>query len=119
MTKLPDLPRKNKRLEAKHGQAVALWLWKHHPHKNWAMEAKVKGGRLLKHQKVALRQVEDGKFPPQKIPDMGRQNPFDYYCLGDADAIVCVIDVDKRRVHCEVNDGVTKYDFRLPTKKAP
>ena len=110
MTKLPELPRKNKRIEAAVDGKVAEALRKKHPHRNWALEVKIKGGRLKPHQLVALKKVENGKFL-YKIPDMGQQNPFDYVCLGDADAIVCV--VDKKDVHCEVNSGVMKYDFRI------
>ena len=111
MNKLPELPRKNKRIEAAVDTRVALKVVKVHPHKNWALEVKIKGGRLKKHQITNLKQVENGTHPPQKIPDMGRQNPYDFYYLGDADAIVCV--VDKREVHCEVNSGVMTYDFRI------
>lgn len=75
------------------------------------MECKIKGGTLKKHQSVSLKQVENGIEPPQKIPDMGRQNRYDFYYLGDADAIVCV--VDGREVECVVNSGVTKYKFKI------
>lgn len=99
------------REEAKVDSKVAEKLVKKHPHRNWALEVKMKGGKLKPHQVVALKQVENGKFPPQKIADMGRRNPFDYYYLGDADAIVCV--VDGRDVECVVNNGVMKYSFRI------
>ena len=111
MSNLPDLPRKNKRIEADVDSLVANKLVKVHPHKNWAMECKIKGGRLKTHQVTKLKQVENGNHPPQKIPDMGRQNNYDFYYLGDADAIVCV--VDGRNVQCIVNSGVIKYDFRI------
>ena len=108
---LPELPRKNKRLEAKVDSLVAEKLVKKHPFKNWCLEIKIKGGKLLPHQKVALKQVENGTFKPYKIPDMGRQNPFDFFHLGDADAIVCV--VDGKNVTCDVNDGVITYNFKI------
>ena len=108
---LPELPRKNKRLEAKVDSLVAAKLVKKHPFKNWALEIKIKGGKLLPHQKVALKQVENGTFKPYKIPDMGRQNPFDFFFLGDADAIVCV--VDGKNVTCDVNSGVITYKFKI------
>jgi hypothetical protein len=85
-------------------------LIKKHTHRNWALEVKMKGNKLEPHQKKALKQVEDGKFS-YKLPDMGRINPFDAFYLGDADAIVCVI--DGKQCHCEVNGGVIEYDFRL------
>lgn len=81
-----------------------------HTHRNWALEVKIKGNKVAPHQKAALKQVEDGKFL-YKIPDMGQRNPFDYICLGDADAIVCV--VDGKNVACEVNGGIIKYNFKI------
>jgi len=84
-----------------------------HPHKNWALEVKTYKGKLKTHQNKALKQVEDGTHPPQKIPDMGRRNPYDYYYLGDADAIVCVIQKNERDVVCEVNGGVITYNLRI------
>ena len=85
-------------------------LVKKHTHRNWALEVKMKGNVLEPHQKKALKQVENGKFT-YKLPDMGRINPFDAIHLGDADAIVCVI--DGKQCHCKVNGGVIEYDFRL------
>lgn len=110
---LPELPRKNKRLEAQYDSVVADLLAKKHTHRNWAMEAKLVGSRLLPHQKVALKQVENGKFKPYKIRDAGTQNPFDFFHLGDADAIVCYIDPIKKTAKCNVNSGVTVYNFKL------
>lgn len=106
----PKLPRKNKRTEAKLDGKVAEWLRKKHPHRNWLLEVKMKGGRLLDHQKKALWQVEQGTFL-WKPPDMGNRNPGDYIYLGDADAIYCVI--DGKDVNCAVNGGVIKYKFKV------
>lgn len=105
-----SLPKKVKRTEAGIDGEVAEKLRRLHAHKNWALEVKMKGGKFLDHQKAALKQVENGKFL-YKLPDMGKRNPFDYVFLGDADAIYCV--VDGRRVACQVNGGVIKYDFNL------
>lgn len=105
-----ELPKKHKRTEASVDTKVAEKLRNKHPHKNFALEVKIKGGRLKKHQKAALKQVEDGTFL-YKIPDQGARNPFDIVFLGDADAIVCT--VDGKKVHCQVNDGVMEYNFRL------
>lgn len=104
------LPKKVERSESKVDGKVAARLRTLHKHRNWGLEVKMKGGRLKDHQVAALRQVEDGTFL-YKIPDMGKRNPFDYVCLGDADAIVCV--VDGRDVRCEVNGGVLVYNFRV------
>lgn len=111
MKRLPELPKKVKRREASVDSLVADKVRQKHPHRNWALEVKMKGNRLEPHQKVFLKQVENGKMKPYKIPDMGQRNPFDYFYLGDADAIVCV--VDGRNVTCEVNSGVMTYKFRL------
>lgn len=106
-----ELPKKMNRKEAKVDGLVANALAKKHTHRNWALEVKIKGGRLAPHQIAALKQVESGKFPPYKIVDSGSRNPFDYVYLGDADAIVCV--VDGKDVECEVNGGVIKYKFKI------
>lgn len=108
--KLPQLPRKNKRIEADLDTKVAMRVWKIHPHPNWALEVKYDDNKLIKHQKVALKQVENGTHPPQKIPDMGQKNRYDFYCLGDADAILCTIQKNKRDVCCIVNET---YEFNI------
>jgi len=103
MNELPNLPRKNKRVEAKVDGPVLDWLSKNWP-KSFAVEVKIRGGRVLPHQKVNLKKVAAGRFA-YKIPDMGRQNPFDGFCLKDADALLCV--VDGKKVECSVNDTYT------------
>lgn len=110
--KIYTLPKKNKREEARVDGLVAKKLVKIHPHRNWLLEIKLKSNKkgLAPHQKAALKQVEDGKFL-WKPTDMGNRQPGDYVYLGDADAIVCV--VDKKDVSCEVNGGVIKYNFKL------
>lgn len=110
MKKLPDLPRKNKRLEAKYDDLVANKILKRHPHPNWLLEVKMKGGSHKHHQKVAGHQVVNGKFL-WKPPDNGSKNPGDYIRLGDADYIYCVI--DGKNVKCEVNFGVMEYNFKI------
>jgi hypothetical protein len=104
------LPKKHNRTEAKVDSKVAEKLRKLHAHRNWGLEVKMKGGRLKDHQITALKQVEDGKFM-YKIPDQGRRNPFDIIYLGDADAVVCV--VDGKEVECKVNGGVIIYNFKI------
>jgi hypothetical protein len=109
--KLPELPKKYKRIEADVDSKVAEKVAKIHAHRNWALEVKIKGGRLTKNQMTKLKQVENGTMKPYKIPDMGKENPFDFFFLGDADAIVCV--VDGKNVSCEVNSGVFKFNFKI------
>lgn len=85
-------------------------LKKFYKHRSFALEVKMKGNKVLPHQKKALKQVEDGKFT-YKIPDLGQRNPFDVIHLGDAEAIVCVI--DGKNVTCDVNGGVFTHNFRI------
>lgn len=82
-----------------------------HKHKNWALEVKTAKGKVQSHQAAALRQVEGGAFL-YKIPDMGKRNPFDYICLGDADAIVCTIQKNLHDVVCVVNE-VSEFRIRI------
>ena len=107
-TKL-ELPKKKERAEADLDSKVAERVKAVHSHPNWALEVKLWNGKLKPHQVTALKQVENGKFL-YKIPDMGKRNPFDYISLGDADAIVCVIQENKRDVKCVVNDN---YEFNI------
>ena len=105
------LPKKMKRTEAKLDQRVAERVAKVHPPPNFALEVKTHKGKVKDHQKKALKKVEDGKFL-YKIPDMGQRNPFDYIYLGDADAIVCVIQENERDVQCIVND-IIEFNIRI------
>lgn len=108
-----ELPKKYKRTEAKVDGPILEWLSKHHP-RSFALEVKIAGGVLLEHQDKALKQVSKGLFT-HKIPDMGGKNPFDAFCLKDADAIVCV--ADGKNVECSVNSAHT-IRFSLSKKKA-
>lgn len=108
---LPPLPKKRKNIERDVDSLVAEWLRDHYTGmKNWLLEVKIKGGRMKRHQSVAQKQVENGTFL-WKPPDSGSKNKGDYICLGDADAIVCV--VDRNRVDCSVNGGVRTFRFYL------
>lgn len=111
---LPPLPKKHSNKEREVDSLVAAWLVAHYTGtKCWLLEVKVKGGRLKRHQSVALKQVENGTFI-YKFPDQGRKTPCDYVHLGDADALVCV--VDGKRVDCSVNSGVRTFRFYLGGK---
>jgi len=105
----PDLPKKINRREEKVDGLVAKRLVKLNINPNWLLEVKMKGNKLLSHQKVAQKQVQNGTFL-WKPPDFGARNPGDYIRLGDADAIVCV--VDGKHVSCETN-GIPSHTFRL------
>lgn len=90
--------------------AEAVSVVYHNP--NWALEVKTYKGKLKDHQKKALKQVERGIFL-HKLPDMGNRQPFDFVKLGNADAIVCVIQENLRDVKCTVNDGAFTFDVRI------
>lgn len=79
---LPNLPRKNKRLEANIDGLVAEWFLQNYPN-DVAVEVKIEGNKTLSHQDIALEQVRVGKFK-YKLPDMGRRNPFDFVVLKKA-----------------------------------
>jgi hypothetical protein len=106
------LPKKMNKREADLTPKVVEKLKKLHKFRNWALEVKMVGNKLAEHQKKALKQVEDGRFT-YKIPDQGMRNPFDVIHLGDADAIVCYIDGETRKVDCQVNGGVLEYNFKI------
>lgn len=105
---LPDLPKKYNRREAKVDGLVAAWFLKNHP-LDVLLEVKMKGGKVLDHQKVALRQVEKGKFM-HKFPDMGRKTPADYVILKKADSALCF--VDGKDVECVINNEY-KVNFKI------
>lgn len=105
------LPKKQNRREADLDSRVAKAVERKHPHKNWALEVKLWNNKLARHQKAALNQVENGKFL-HKLPDQGNRQPFDYIKLGDADAIVCVIQENLRDVVCEVNN-IFSFNVRI------
>lgn len=98
------------RKEAKIQKPIADYLFKKYPHPNWLLEVKVKGGRQKPHQKVAQKQVENGKFL-YKFADMGREVPGDYICGKDMDYLLCT--ADGRNVTCEVNGGVNTFKFKV------
>lgn len=108
---LPDLPRKNKRLEAKVDSLVAAWLDANYPHP-YALEVKIKGGRLKTHQDVFLTKVANGTQPAWKIPDMGKQNKCDI--IGGfkyMQALLCT--VDGKDVDCMNYNDTYHFNFKL------
>lgn len=105
---LPSLPKKYRRAEAKIDSLVGEWFDKNY-HRNWAVEVKIKGGKIKEHQDLALKEVQSGKFW-WKIPDMGRRNPFDLFGLKDADAFVVTCD----GLSCEaVGYNGQSFSFKL------
>jgi len=110
--KAPKLPKASKQTERNLDSKVAKAVAKKHPHPNWALEVKAFGGKLKKHQKTYLKQVENGTFL-HKFRDSGAQTPFDYIHLGDADAIVCTIQENERDVKCTVNSGAYQFNVRI------
>jgi len=108
---LPELPKRIIRREADIQRRVAEKLAQRHPHRNWLLEVKTAKGKQKPHQKVAQKQVENGKFL-YKFADMGREVPGDYVFLGDADYILCT-EKTKGSVTCSVNGGVAQYTFKI------
>lgn len=98
------------RKEAQIQKPIADYLFRHHPHPNWILEVKIKGGKQKPHQKVVQKQVENGKFL-YKFYDSGREVPADYICGKDMDYLLCT--ADDRNVTCEVNGGAYVFDFKL------
>lgn len=108
---LPNLPKKHKNDERDLDRLVAERVRKVHKEKNWLLEVKMEGGRMKRHQTVAQKQVENGTFL-YKPPDNGSKNPADYICLGDADAIVCIVAKNHKDVACKVN-GTNQFTIRI------
>lgn len=106
---LPKLTKQYKRKEAKIDGDVIKWFENNYPY-SVALEVKVKGGKFLEHQEIALKQVQDGKFS-FKIPDMGRRNPFDGFVLKGAHAykVVCY----GRTCDAVRIDGSNKFTFKV------
>ena len=113
MKTLPDLPRKNKRLEAKFDGLVGDWLDKNWPHP-YVCEVKITGGKLKPHQKVFMERVANGKQKHWKIADMGRENKCDI--VGGfryMDPLVCTVDSETRKVTCEMYNGNYEFTFKV------
>ncbi len=87
---LPDLPKKLNKREQKITPLVMAWFKEYYPH-SCAVEIKIKGNKLKEHQALALNEVANGSFA-YKIPDLGRKNPFDFFVLQNAKAIVVTCD---------------------------
>lgn len=101
MSILPDLPKKNKRNEAKFDGKVANWFMRNHP-RSVLIEVKMKGGRLTDHQKKLIDRMANTRKLKYKFPDGARRTPLDYVVLKDADVALCVVD-EKGNVECEIN----------------
>lgn len=83
---LPQLPKKRKHEEADITPDVMDWFFNNWPN-DVAVEVKVDKNKAKEHQTIALEQVQRGEFK-RKIPDLGRQNPFDFFILKKADAFL-------------------------------
>ena len=105
--KLPDLPRKLNKREAKITPDVIRWF-KENYKTSVALEIKVGKNKLLPHQEIALEQVQKGSFS-WKIPDMGTRNPFDSFILKNANAFVVICDGRE----CEATRIDNKEKFKI------
>lgn len=108
---LPNLPKQYKRKEAKIDGLVLDWFLNNYPN-DVAIEVKIKGNKVLPHQELALKEVQEGHFK-YKIPDLGRRNPFDGIVLKNAEAFVVTCDGNS----CEAV-GSTTFKFKLNKKTA-
>ncbi len=104
-TKLPELPKIRKRKEADITPFVMDWFFNNYPH-DVAVEVKIKGGRLKKHQPVALEQVAYGVFK-HKLKDFGGRNPFDFIVLKKAHAFIVIADGR----HCQAYNYKMEWQF--------
>lgn len=85
---LPKLPKLRSHKEADVTPLVMEWFkknWK----KSYAVEVKIVGGRIKKHQPVALKKVLSNEFD-MKLKDWGALNPFDFFGLKNADAFIVI-----------------------------
>ena len=98
---LPDLPRKNKRQEAKIDSLVGLWFLKNWP-RSVMYEVKLwKTGRLSPHQEVIITRVAaSGEFH-YKHPDLGHKTPLDGFVMKGGDVAVCWM--NGHEGVCEIN----------------
>jgi hypothetical protein len=105
---MPPLPKKRQKKEADVTPLVVAWFREHYP-RSCALEIKVGDNKILPHQDRALKETQNGCFS-YKIPDMGRQNPFDAFLLKGADGVL--VRCDGRQCRAEVYDG-TSFDFKI------
>ena len=106
---LPELPKLRKHKEADITPSVMAWFIDNYP-RDYAVEVKIKGGRIKKHQPVALKQVHEGKFD-YKLPDRGARNPFDFIGLKQADALLVIC--DGRLCKAYTYDNKFLFDFKV------
>ncbi len=94
---LPDLPKLRKHIESDKNPAIMAWFMANYP-RDYAVEVKIKGGRLKKHQPVALKLVDRGVFD-LKLKDTGTIQPFDFFGLKNADAFIVYVDGRKCKAY--------------------
>ena len=108
--RLPTLPKLRKHIESDITPAVRQWFKDNYKENSYALEIKIKGGRLKKHQPAALKQVDSGFFD-YKINDRGARNPFDVIGLRGADAFI--VYVDKKKCTVYSYDMIEQFKFEL------
>ena len=106
---LPNLPNLRKHKEADITPFIFEWFKKNYT-KSVALEIKIKGGKILPHQIVALRKVQTGVFA-HKIADTGRRQPFDGFILKNSDAFIIVC--DGRKCIAYDPDMKKKFEFKI------
>ena len=98
---LPELPRKNKRIEAKLDGPVADWFFENYAG-TMLTEVKMEGGRFSKHQLRLIDQVAETRRFKYKFPDGARRTPLDFITSNDIDVASCVCKEDRTCV-CTIN----------------
>lgn len=109
---LPELPKKYKRIEAKIDGLVIDWFYNNYP-RSVLIEAKIKGNKMLPHQKLAQDEVNKNKKFKYKFPDQGLRLPADGIVLKDAEAWCVTCD----GMNCTGVSEDKKIEFKISKKK--
>ena len=84
---LPKLPKFKNQKEADITPHVLAWFLEYY-NGSPLIEIKIKGNKLLPHQKKALYEANNGGFA-FKLPDMGRKMPADAFIAREGFLVVC------------------------------
>lgn len=106
---LPELPRQLNKREAKIDSKVLEWFANNYPY-TVAVEVKIKGNKVLPHQELALKEVQNGSFK-YKIADSGIRLPFDGFVLKGAEAYV--VTCDQNTCHAIRIDKNREFTFKI------
>jgi hypothetical protein len=111
-TDLPSLPRVLKKREAVITPKIESWF-KHNWTKSYALEIKIKGNKLERHQNRDLMKVVNGKFSLKLSDATIGKLPFDVVGLIDADAIVATHNKETKVTHVQVLNTGKEFNITL------